>query len=226
MSGQNQPDAVQFYQDMIQELQIALQIIQNLQTAGEETVERSVFKLKAMQTTLIHLDDPTLDDATRMEMMEDVNNVLTSLESFLASLPHPEIHNQQQHYTGRPGRPVYNLDLNRVLELHDLGISFAEIAEIFQVARKTLYNHLEKAGLSSARPPPAMISEEDLDAHVKTILEEHPFIGSTIIQGHLLTMELRVPLRWIKQSLLRVDPLGVMSRWERLTMRVLVQQFT
>lgn len=165
-----------------------------------------------MQTVLIGIDDPQLTAAARMDMVEGINRVLVDLERALSDKPHPEIRVPDKEYTGRPGRPAYTLNLTRILELHDLGIPFTEIADIFRISRKTLYNHLERAGLSSARPSPSLIDDDTLDEELRQILADHPFIGSTIIQGHLLTKELRIPLRRVKESLLRVDPLGVMSR--------------
>jgi hypothetical protein len=50
-----------------------------------------------------------------------------------------------------PGRPRYMLDLTRACELHDLGNSWESIEEAMGVQRLTLYNHLGRAGFSTAR---------------------------------------------------------------------------
>jgi hypothetical protein len=51
-----------------------------------------------------------------------------------------------------PGRRPYAPDLDRAIELHDLGNSWEKVAEAMGVHRGTMYNHLKRAGISSGRP--------------------------------------------------------------------------
>lgn len=202
----------QFYENAITEVDVAKEILAQASTALDEEIEHSMYKLRAVQSLLVSVDDPDLTNAARMEMVEGITRVLVDLESTLADKPHPNLREPSKEHTGHPGRPAYSLNLTRVFKLHDLGITFIDIANIFKVSRKTLYNHLERAGLSSARPLPSLIDDDALDSELHQILANHPFVGSTIIQGHLLTKDLHIPICHVKQSLLRVDPLSVMSR--------------
>lgn len=45
------------------------------------------------------------------------------------------------------GRPKYILDLEAACSLHELGISWRDVAKTLGVARQTIYNHLHEAGL-------------------------------------------------------------------------------
>lgn len=84
------------------------------------------------------------------------------------------------------------------------------------ITRSTLYNHMNSAGLSTARKEWTPIEDTDLDKVVAEIAQEHPFVGSTIILGHLETRGIHLPPKRVQESLRRVDSVGVLLRYFNL----------
>ena len=105
------------------------------------------------------------------------------------------------------------MDVHRAKALHDLGLSWKEIAATFGICRKTLYNHMNAAGISRAKPQYTQISDDDLDELVAEISLSHPFVGSIIIRGHLKARGFNLPDWRIQESLRRVDCIGVLVRY-------------
>lgn len=104
------------------------------------------------------------------------------------------------------------LDVERAVALHDLGSSWKEVADAMGVTRPTLYNHLRKAGRSTARPAYTDISDEDLDEVVSQITLDHPFIGGVIVKGHLEAQDIHISAQRVQECLRRVDAIGVLLR--------------
>lgn len=105
------------------------------------------------------------------------------------------------------------IDIDRAVLLHNLGLSWDSIAKAMNVTRQTLYNHLDKAGLASARPEHTAITDEELDAKITEIAHDHPFIGSSIAMGHLQSRwNIHVPIKHVQDSFRRVDACGVLLR--------------
>lgn len=63
------------------------------------------------------------------------------------------------------------------------------------------------------------IGDEQLDELVATATTRHPQWGIRMVKGHLASMGIRVQWSRIRQSLLRVDPVGLMQRWTRTIKR-------
>jgi hypothetical protein len=102
--------------------------------------------------------------------------------------------------------------LDRTIELHDLGNTWDSVAEAMGVCRRTLYYHLERAGLSSGRPVFTNIDDDMLDEKVAEISLRHPFAAGVIVQGHLEAVNIHVPVARVQESLRRVDTIGVIVR--------------
>ena len=162
----------------------------------------------------MHLDDPYSLPEELDELVAHVDGLLIPLEEYLASPPPPPNTNvPRDPPTGRRGRPRFTLDVHRAKQLHDLGLAWKDIAAAMGVSRKTLYNHLSAAGLSTTRPTYSDIADEDLDNVVQEICTSHPFSGSAVVQGHLETRGIHVQRSRVQASLRRVDPFGVLIRY-------------
>ncbi|KAJ7452222.1 hypothetical protein FB451DRAFT_1185806 [Mycena latifolia] len=122
-------------------------IVYSLPNAETPAVERVTHQLDAIRDILLGLNDPHLSGDTLGAL---IMSLLSLLENFLSHPPLPaRAHIPRKHNTGR-GRPAYVLDLERVILLHDLVISGDHVARAMGVVCATIYNHLNKAGLSSA----------------------------------------------------------------------------
>lgn len=137
---------------------------------------------------------------------------LLPLKEFLSSPPPPANSHLPCQPSGGHGRPAYIIDIIHVQQLHNLGNFWSDVATAMGVDCKTLYNHLSRAGLSTAHPEHSDISDDELNEVVAEISILHPFVGSTIIHGHLKSCSIHVPLKRVKASIQRLDPIGVLVR--------------
>ncbi|KAJ7854131.1 hypothetical protein B0H13DRAFT_1903773 [Mycena leptocephala] len=87
------------------------------------------------------------------------------------------------------GRPRYILDLDRAIELHDMG------------------------NTEPGCPSFTEIDDDTLDGMVAEISLKHPFAGSSTVQGHLEAQNVHIPIARVKESFRRVDTIGVILEW-------------
>ncbi|KAK6981351.1 Integrase catalytic domain-containing protein [Favolaschia claudopus] len=188
-------------------------VVEAISNAEIFAVERSLRQLHGIHIVLLNLDDAWLSRSEVDGLIDLVLNTGASLEAFLNSPPAPHNIGTTSLPPSGLGRPRYAIDLDRAIELHDLGNTWAAVADALGVRRQTLYNHLERAGLSSGRLPFTTISDDELDEKISSISLLHPFAGSNIMSGHLEATGIHVPIRRIQESLWRVDAIGVLVRW-------------
>ncbi|KAK1223723.1 hypothetical protein PQX77_013397 [Marasmius sp. AFHP31] len=188
-------------------------VAESIPDAEEFAVERGLRRLMRMYHILSNLEDQFITPSELQELVQTVVDVALPLAEFLRNPPPPPVAHTRFIYTGLPGRPRYQLDLQRLVDLHDLGCTWQSIATAVGVTRKTIYNHLSAAGLSAARPSYSIISDEELDELIAEISLLHPLAGSVIIVGHLEAKGWRIPLLRVQHSLQRIDAIGVFVRW-------------
>lgn len=86
------------------------------------------------------------------------------------------------------GRPVKEVDVNTILELHAFNYTWSKVAEILNISRATFYGTLEKAGVST--DDRTYLSDADLDDLIRSIKQDHPNDGEVLIHGHLVRMDM------------------------------------
>lgn len=190
----------------------ALFITMSLPNADRAAVERTARQLDAVCRVLLNLNDPYTTEDERIHLLNTTNAILEPLEDFLNTPPPPPSTFLPRIYTGLPGRPRYDLNIPRALCLHALGASWSRVATAMGVARRTIYYHLERLGISSTEPQYTGITDDELDERVAEISLSHPFDGAGIIRGHLKSQNIHLPMKRVQESLKRVDPLGVLTR--------------
>ncbi|KAL0567248.1 hypothetical protein V5O48_014747 [Marasmius crinis-equi] len=190
----------------------AARIADSLPNAEEFAVERAMRRLLRVFHILSNLDDEHITPEECETLVQVIVDIASPLSEFLQQPPSTQP-NVRFIYTGKPGRPRYQLNLNRLVELHNLGCTWDTIASAVGVTRQTLYNHLSAAGLSKERPSYDIIADDDLDELVASISLLHPLAGSVIIVAHLEAHGFKVPLLRVQESLRRVDAIGVFVRW-------------
>ena len=104
------------------------------------------------------------------------------------------------------------LDIQKILELRELGASWKAISKAMGVTRQTLYNRLRQENIPTSRPKYTEINDEDLDEIVLQITLDHPFVGIKIVQGHLRAKNINLPYGRIRDCLHWVDLIGVLIR--------------
>ena len=88
-------------------------------------------------------------------------------------------------------------------------MSLVKIAEKLNISRQTLYRHLEgKSTLFGY----THISDQDLDSIISAYVATHPNDGERMLTGHLRSLNVFVQRSRIRESIHRVDPVGVADR--------------
>lgn len=185
-------------------------VIDTLPNAEHDAVEGAVRHLEAIRTILGNVDDAHTD----FEALWDyVDILLLPLETHLNTPPPLPSSFLPRVYTGRVGRPSYAIDLERAVLLHDLGNTWKDTAKALGIARSTLYEHMDKAGLSTAKREWSDLTNDELDEVIAEFSLAHPFSGTRIVMGHLETLGFHLPRHRVLQSLHRVDEIGVLTRY-------------
>jgi hypothetical protein len=195
-------------------VQQAENLLQAAPNVDRSSIEQSLAQLEALRITLYNFHD----EQTTAEELQNLIQAVTELASRLTAIYDDPIENdmlQPETLASGPrgGRPALAIDLEVVLHLWEIGCKWVDIARVLGCTRQTLHNHLKRAGISVEQKTFTQISDYDLDMIVLAISREHPFIGSTIMKGHLESREIYVSLRRVKQSLKRVDPEAVLLRY-------------
>lgn len=190
-------------------------IVDSLPNVEIFSVERALRQLHAIHLVLLNLDDEWLTDEEILGLTQTVLNVSQPLQLFYDAPPPPRNVGTSTIPSESPsgGRPKYDIDLAEAFRLHGLGNSWESVSDAMGVSRRTMYYHLKKAGLSTARKPFTEMDDDELDEQVSAISLLHPFAGSAIVTGHLEGKGIHLPVQRVQESLRRVDALGVLVRW-------------
>lgn len=105
-----------------------------------------------------------------------------------------------------PGRPRYAIEAEQIAHCVSIGMTWQRIASCFGISSRTLYRHRQTLGIETLSY--ALLSNEELDSIVTSILRNTPNAGETYILGSLRSRGIRIQ-RWrVRQSLRQVDPIG------------------
>lgn len=188
-------------------------IVTSLPNAEPFAVERALRQLHAIRHVLLNFDDPWTTPEDIDIYMNLVAEVSVPLQAFHEAPPPPRNVGTSTVMQGGRGRPAYQLDLPEALRLHSLGNTWEGVSHAMGVSRRTIYYHLERAGLSTQRRKFTEIDDEDLDERVSEISLKHPLAGTSIVMGHLEAMGIHLPSERVQECLRRVDAMGVLARY-------------
>lgn len=118
---------------------------------------------------------------------------------------------QVVHVQGRRGRPAFGIARNQLEYLHSLGFTWVEMATLLGVSRMTLYRRRREFGIltDSAR----RVSDQELTDHLQRLRTNSPYIGESMILGHLRAMNIQASRERVRHILRRIDPLNTALRW-------------
>ena len=91
---------------------------------------------------------------------------------------------KRKRYTGKRGRPAYDIPSEKIEGLCSMGFSWVRIADFLSVSERTLRNKRAELEISLKY---SQITEIQLDAEVQTILTENPNKGKKKLVGALLS---------------------------------------
>ncbi|XP_031146781.1 uncharacterized protein LOC116043901 isoform X1 [Sander lucioperca] len=108
-------------------------------------------------------------------------------------------------YQGR--HQISKEELEHVLSLKT---TFTEAASILSISRPTFYKLLQDYNIPTSKFK--SISDQQLDLEVSQIKTEHPNVGEVMLMGHLRSKNIVVQRQRVRDSLRRMDPIGVLAR--------------
>ena len=115
-----------------------------------------------------------------------------------------------QFMNGNPGRPSYEISKEQLQSLVDLGFNTTQMKNLLHVSTRTVERRLALYGISAQSY--SMITDADLDEVVSEIKRFNPNCGSKTLFGYLAARGIRVRRQRLRDSLQRVDPVGVALR--------------
>ena len=90
--------------------------------------------------------------------------------------------------------------------------SVPQVAQLLQTSISTVRRCMMEFGIT-IRSTYSTIDDEQLDRIVSDLQRHYPNCGYHLLKGHLAAMGHRLQESRIRDSLRRIDPVGVMSRW-------------
>ena len=116
---------------------------------------------------------------------------------------------KRKRYTGKRGRPAYDIPSEKIEGLCSMGFSWMRIADFLSVSERTLRNKRAELEISLKY---SQITEMQFDAEVQTILTQNPNMGEKMLVGALLSRGITVQRGMLRKSIEHVDPVGKVLR--------------
>ena len=117
----------------------------------------------------------------------------------------------------RPGRPRIEISENQLHFLVENNFRVKDIASIFSCSTRTIERRLQDLHIQLSDY--TAISDDDLDELVKRITLLHPRCGEKMVLGLIRSQGYKIQKERVRQSLHRVDPIGVALRSRRVLHR-------
>ena len=116
------------------------------------------------------------------------------------------------------GRPRIRLTEDMLIHFLSNRFTIRQMAALLQVSQSTIRRRLNEFGLS-VRTQYSNVNDDDLDDLVRELNLCFPNCGYHLMQGHLAALGFRIQQLRIRESLMRIDPEGVLSRWMHTVQR-------
>ncbi len=171
---------------------------------GDDLVK---LKVEQMMDTLIRCEEFFPASTSLMEILTRVLTLLhQDQERNTDGFHHPIIH------SGTRGRPKLEISKEDLEFFIQFGFNTTQIAQMFSVSQRTIQRRLASFGIRENIPRYTDITEVELDETIKQIMREFPNCGMKRMQGFLLQREIRVQSMRLRESMRRVNPIGVTLR--------------
>ena len=189
----------------------------------EELMRLTIARIDNVHSSLVSRSvevDDILEDVERifealnildsvLRLSEDIFRDILSAKKILENIS--KSHSRTPRvFSGTWGRPSYDLRQDQLQALLDVGFNVGQIAELLQVSKRTIERRLQEYGISARSY--CEITDDELDAQVREIKLFYPNIGSKNLAGYLAARNIKIPRHRVRESLQRVDPLGVAAR--------------
>ena len=172
---------------------------------------------------VLQAPDDTLEPTSLLTLLECWVRASRYHHSLIASLStcsiiSPPVNTAQNFVeTNTIGRPRVAINIEQVELFRTSGFTWEEISHLLGISRTTLWRRLTELGLHFEKY--TSISDSDLDGHVREIQYNNPNIGMSLLQGYLQSREVFVQRHRVRQSVLRINPIASLSRWQQVVSR-------
>ncbi len=191
----------------------------------EELKRQVVTKLndlvRYLQVTATSDSSFVLEEVTELQkcifFLDSISRVPDGVISVLSRVRvqlQADMHCQQKPPTvnvNRQGRPKFDITAEQMRLLLAAHFTVPGIASLLHVSTRTIERRVQEFGLS-ARQRYTDIQDERLDMIVTEIKEVNPNCGSKMLTGYLRSRGIIIQRERIRDSLSRVDPIGIASR--------------
>ncbi|KAF3850669.1 hypothetical protein F7725_012441 [Dissostichus mawsoni] len=154
------------------------------------------------------------------EITEAIRNLhhVVRLEINASSMPIVEQETEVGPGSGQPKIVIEREKLTHLLNTH---LPVSCIAKCLCVSRRTIYRRMQEFGLS-IRGSYSTMTDQELDNVILRIKSQMPNAGYRMVQGHLVSMGLRVQWWRMMASMHRVDAAGIFRRITELGYNIVV----
>lgn len=123
----------------------------------------------------------------------------------------------QKQFTG--GRPRKIINESAIKLLRQQGYSWSKIGKTFGCSSSTIMRRKYENNIPDTIPPYSDLTNDELDEIIKSIKRENNFFGLYMIMGSLRSKGYRIPRQRVKESIRRVDAIGLVIRWSSIIPR-------
>lgn len=181
-------------------------------TPSLESIESLLVSAERVHRLIATLVDTISGIETTLPLIEFVVECLERLASTGTSQPPSVAFSAPHFHSGSRGRPRVTISQEIVEYLIGNRFSVPQAAQLLQVSTSTLRRRMFDFGIT-VRSTYSSLDDNQLDSITSQLQRHYPNCGYRLLQGHLAAMGHRVQERRVRDSLRRVDPIGVMSRW-------------
>ena len=176
---------------------------------SESTVEGIILQAELLLRDVIFIEDllPPRDGEV---LVDTVASIVGEVQHFV-----DHFHLQRTRQRGRPQIPIYEEQIRCLLELQ---FSTGQIASLLHVSTRTIRRRIIQYGLQEELSF-SMIDDTSLDAITEQFIDTHPNSGQKSLAGFFRSNGLRVQRCRVRESLMRVDPRGVQTRFRQVLHR-------
>ena len=194
------------------------------QARAEEAVQRIDNYLSVLSAICERLEEDEQEDNDISDLLVSLQTLHRDLQKILErwvdievgivpSIPSRGISLEKQ-YTGSCGRPKYVLRKEQVLFLRDLKFSWTQIASMYGICRRTLFNiHCELEMVGDEFRGFTCISDTQLMEEIKDIKVMMPETGQSMVKGLLQARGIHVSMVRVRNCVRQIDPINTALRW-------------
>lgn len=189
----------------IEEAIVAIE--QKFESGGAAIADELVFESETLLSEVVRAEE-SLPSGSGEALILCIQNIVKAIQETIHE-------NHRKHSRGRPQIAVGEDHLRALIGAR---FSFCDISKILKVSPKTVCRRVVQYGLEDDVCF-SDIKDRELDEITRLFVSTHPNSGERSLTGFLRSNGLRVQRIRVRESLTRVDPIGVQTRFRQVLHR-------